>query len=117
MAPAQLLTVVASTDAASDSAEITVQVSEIITVTNIGRNPEGTKITKLYADKNFYYKDEVVFVIAIKDETGRLKAVDTIKTYGDRMALGSNELTADLDLPADFNPDTDIIEAVAWTSF
>ena len=117
MAPAQTITVVASTATTSDRAEMTIQVAEIFTVTNIGINEAGDKIVKLYVDKNFFYNDDVVFVIAIKDAGGVLKGVKTVQTFGDRLAVGSNELNAELDIPAGFDPDTWTVEAMVWTMF
>lgn len=118
MAPAQTITVRASTpNGTSDSVDITIQTSEIFTVTNIGVNEAKDKIVKLYVDKSFYYSDDVTFIIAIKDAEGTLKAVKTIKTFGDRLSIGSNELTTELNLPAEFDPDTYSIQAMVWTNF
>lgn len=117
MAPAQTVTVVASTATTSDRAEMTIQVAEIFTVTNIGINEAGDKIVKLYVDKNFFYNDDVVFAIAIKDAGGVLKGVKTVQTFGDRLAVGSNELNAELDLPDGFDPETWKVEAMVWTMF
>lgn len=75
------------------------------------------KIEKLYVDKNFYYDNEVTFFIAVKNADGMLKAVKAISTYGDNLSLGENELAAELELPSDFNPETDKIETMVWTSF
>lgn len=105
-----------SSSGAWAEAEITVQVSEIFAVTGIGRNEDGTKLVRLYADKNFYYSDDVTFIIAVRGESGVLKAVTLVKTFGDRLNLGSNELTINLTLPSDFNPDTDTIETMVWTA-
>ncbi len=118
MTPAQTITVQVSTaTGATAKASIIIQVSEVFSVTNLGINEAGTAITKLYADKNFYYNDDVIFIITIKGEDGVLKAVKLISTFGDRLNLGSNELAADLPLPADFDPETDRVEAMVWTSF
>ncbi len=117
MAPAQKVTVVASTATSSDKAEMNIQVAEIFSVSNIGINEAGDKIVKLYVDKNFYYPDDVVFVIAIKDADGVLKGVKTVQTFGDRLALGSNELNAELDIPSGFDPETWKIETMVWTMF
>ncbi|MGM9937302.1 MAG: hypothetical protein ACI38A_08155, partial [Candidatus Ornithomonoglobus sp.] len=117
-APAQTIYVEAkSSEAAKSSAAITVQVSEIFSVTNLGINEAGTAVTKVYVDKNFYYNDDVVFIITVKGNDGVLKAVGLINTFGDRLNIGSNELAADMTLPADFNPETDRIEAMVWTTF
>lgn len=117
-AEAQTVTVRASspTGAYSD-ADIAIQISEIFTVKNIGVNEAKTKIEKLYVDKNFYYDNEVTFFIAVKNADGMLKAVKAISTYGDNLSLGENELAAELELPSDFNPETDKIETMVWTSF
>ncbi|MGN1115287.1 MAG: hypothetical protein ACI4TH_01825, partial [Candidatus Ornithomonoglobus sp.] len=117
-APAQTVTVRAASAAGySGEAEITIQISEIFTITNLGINEAGTAVTKVYADKNFYYNDDVVFIITVKGNDGVLKAVGLISTFGDRLNIGSNELAADMTLPADFNPETDKIEAMVWTTF
>jgi hypothetical protein len=118
MASAQVITVQVSTaSGAKATADITVQVSEIFSVTNIGINEAGDEISTLYVDKNFYYSDDVVFIITIKDSTGVLKAVKLISTFGDRLNIGSNELAANLKLPTDFNSETDMVEAMVWTTF
>lgn len=117
-ADAQKLTVVAAgTGGIIAETEITVQVSEIFTVTNLGINEENTKLVKLYVDKNFYYDDDASFITTIKDADGVLKAVNVVKTFGSRLSLGANELTIDMNLPADFNAETDVIETMVWTTF
>ena len=116
MAEAQTVTIVASTATASDSAEMTIQIAEIFTVTNLGVNEAGDKIVKLYVDKNFYYNDDVVFIVMVMDSNGVLKGVKTLQTFGDRLALGSNELNAELDIPDGFDPETWTVEAMAWTT-
>lgn len=117
MAPAQTITVrVASANGAYADADIIIQVAEVFTVKNVGINEEGDKIVRLYVDKNFFYEDDVTFVIAIKDAEGTLKAVKVINTFGERLTIGLNEITTDLILPADFDPDTDKIETMVWTT-
>lgn len=117
-APAQTIYVEAkSSETTKASAVITVQVSEIFSVTNLGINEAGTAVTKIYVDKNFYYNDDVTFILTVKAADGVLKAVRLINTFGDRMSIGSNELAVDLTLPADFNPETDRVEAMVWTTF
>ena len=115
MAPAQTVTVVASTATASDQAQMNIQVAEIFTVTNIGINEAGDKILKLYVEKNFFYNDDAAFIISIKDDKGITKAVRVISTFGDRLAIGENELNAELDIPAGFDPETWTVDAMVWT--
>lgn len=116
--PAQTVTIRAESAAGYfGEADITIQISEIFTVTNLGINEKGTAITKVYADKNFYYNDDVVFIITIKSADGVLKAVKLMNTFGDRLSLGSNEISTDFILPADFNAETDRVEAMVWTLF
>lgn len=118
ISPAQTITVVASAaTGASDSVTINIQVAEIFSVTNIGINEAGDKIVKLYVNKNYYYNDDVTFIISIKDENGVLKAIRLINTFGDRLAIGSNELNAELALPTGFDSDTWPVEAMVWTMF
>lgn len=116
MAAAQTVTVVASTATASDSASMTIQIAEIFTVANIGINEAGDKIVKLYVDKNFYYNDDVVFIVAVKNANGALKGVKLVETFGDRLALGENELNAELALPSGFDAETWSVEAMVWTT-
>jgi len=116
MVKAQTVTIKVSVGSAYDTAQLIIQASEMFTVTNLGINEAGTEIVKLYFDKNFYYEDEVSFIIAIKDANGRLMSVKRIATFGDRLSIGSNELTTSLVLPTGFNPETDVIEAMVWTS-
>lgn len=117
MAAAQTLTVRASvSDTISASAEITLQSREIFNVTNIGINEEGNKIVRIYLDKNFYYNDDVAVILTISGQDGRLKAAKVVKTFGDRVNIGSNELTVDFDVPAGFDSANDLVEAMVWTS-
>lgn len=116
MVPEQTVTVRVSSGDASAGAKVTIQSSEIFSVTNIGINEAATEIVKLYVDKNFYYDDEVSFIIAIKDEDGRLAGVKLISTYGDRLNIGSNELTTNLVLPEGFSADTYTVEVMVWTA-
>lgn len=116
MVSEQTVTVKVSAGNASNSAEITIQSSEIFTVTNIGVNEDMTKITKLYLDKNFYWADNVSFVFAIHNADGTLKSVKTLNTFGDRLVTGSNEIAVDYDLPNDFDPQTQTITVLVWTT-
>ena len=116
MAAAQTVTVMASTATAFDTAIMTIQIAEIFSVTNIGINEAGDKIVKLYVDKNFYYNDDVVFIITVKDDNGILKGVKLVETFGDRLSIGSNELNAELALPTGFDADTWSVEAMVWTT-
>ena len=117
MAAAQTVTIEAKTaSGATDSAVMNIQVAEIFTVTNIGINEAGDKIVKLYVDKNFYYVDDVTFIVSIKDADDLLKSVKVVSSFGDRLALGENEITTDISLPADFDPETYKVEVLAWTN-
>lgn len=116
MVPEQTVTVKVSAGDASDSAELIIQSSEIFSVSNIGVNEDKTKITKLYVEKNFYWVDNVCFIIAIHNEDGSLNTVKMLETYGDRLVTGENELTVDCDLPTDFNPETHTISVFVWTT-
>ncbi len=117
MAQPQTVTVVAESESgASDTAEMTIQTTEIFKITNLGINEEGTKIVKLYVEKNFMYDDDVTFIITIKNTDGVLKAVKLVNSFGDRYSLGENEITVDFDIPSDFNAETDIIETMVWTT-
>lgn len=118
MTQPQTVTVQVSTaNGTSDSASLTIQTTEIFKVTNVGINEEGNKIVRLYFEKNFYYDDDVTFIIAIKDSDGMLKAVELVNGFGDRYSLGDNEITVDMDLPADFDSETDVVETMVWTMF
>ncbi len=115
---AQTVTVVAkASETVKATTVINIQSSDVFAITNIGVNEDMTKIVKIYAEKNFYYVDDITFVIAIYGEDGRLKAMVSRGGYGDEYSLGSNEINVDLDLPADFNPETDMIKSFVWTRF
>ncbi|MCH5212937.1 MAG: hypothetical protein J1G06_07970 [Oscillospiraceae bacterium] len=117
LADAQTVTVQVSTASSKQTVTIEIKTSEIFNITNIGINEEGTKIVKLYVDKNFNYFDEVTFIVAIHNAEGVLTGVAVRSMYGDALQLGSNELALDLELPADFNSDTDEVSVMAWTTF
>lgn len=117
MAQAQTVTVCATTlNGKSDTADITIQNSEIFSVTNLGINEEGDKIIRLYVEKNFFYNDDITFVTVIRDENGVLKGLNIVETFGDRLNIGSNEITTDFTLPSDFDPQSDTVETMVWTS-
>lgn len=99
-----------------DTFELTIQTSEMFTVKNIGVNEDGNTIVRLYVDKNFYYNDDVSFIIAVKDSNGVLKGLEIMNTFGDRLSIGSNELSIDFELPAGFDPETHKIETMVWTT-
>ncbi len=116
MAQPQTVKVMVSTaSGATDSAEIIIQTTEIFRITNLGVNEAGTKIVRLYVDKNFVYDDDVTFIITVKDAEGVLKAVKIVNSFGDRYSLGSNEITVDFELPSDFDAEKDIVETMVWT--
>lgn len=117
MASPQTVTVVAkASNGASDSAQMTIQTTEVFEITNLGINEAGTKIVKLYVEKKFTYDDDVTFIVAIKDADGVLKGVKLVKSFGDRFTVGENEVTVDFDIPQGFNPETDVIETMVWTA-
>lgn len=117
MAAAQTLTVRASvSDTISATAEIILQSREIFKVTNLGVNEAGNKVVRVYLEKNFYYNDDVAVILTVRGEDGRLKALKVIRTFGDRLNIGSNELSLDFDLPEDFDSSKDSAEAMVWTS-
>ena len=117
LADPQTVTVQVSSGAYSKTVDIEIKTSVIFEINNIGINEEQTKITKLYVTKNFNYFDEVTFIIAIHNAEGVLTGVAVRSMYGDALTLGSNELTLDLNLPADFNSETDEISVMTWTTF
>lgn len=115
---AQTVTVVAkASETVKATTVINIQSSDVFAITNIGVNEDMTKIVKIYMEKNFYYVDDVTFAVAIYGEDGRLKAMVSRGGYGDEYSLGSNEINVDLELPADFNPETDMIKSFVWTRF
>ena len=118
MVQPQVVTVQVSTaNGASDSRALNIQTTEIFKVTNFGINEEGTKIVRMYVDKNFFYNDDVTFIIAIKGSDGMLKGLEMVSGFGDRYVLGANEITVDMDLPDGFDPETDVVETMVWTTF
>ena len=117
MVTPQTITVRAKTSTGvTSSAKITIQSSDIFEITNIGINTQGTKIVGIYGEKNFYYNDDVIFIIAIKAANGVQKGVCTVSTFGDRVAMGGFELSTNYELPSDFDPETDVIETMVWTT-
>ena len=117
LAKAQTVTVKVSSGEFSKEATVQILTSEIFEIRNIGKNEEGTKITRLYVNKKFNYNNEVLFIIAIYNSDGVLTGVSTRQMYGDQLQLGENELTFDFNLPDSFNPDTDEVSVMTWTMF
>ncbi|MCI8405007.1 MAG: hypothetical protein HFE49_08925 [Clostridia bacterium] len=118
MASAQTVKVRASADnGVFGETPVILQVSEIFEVTNLGINEDKTKIVRMYVTKHFYYNDDAMFIIAIKDKDGLLKALKSVNTFGDRLNIGANELAVDFPIPEDFDPENDIIETFVWTRF
>ncbi len=117
MAKPQTITVRAKTSTGIESsANITIQSSDTFKINNLGISEDGTRLLKIYGEKNFYYNDDVVFIVAIKSSDGVLKGVCTVSTFGDRIALGDFELSTDYELPYGFDPQEDIIETMVWTT-
>ncbi len=99
-----------------DTAVVTIQSTDIFTVTNIGVNEDKTEIVKLYMEKNFYYADDVTFIISVRSSEGALKKVNIVNTFGDRFVIGSNEVSLNFALPDDFDPESDTIDVMVWTT-
>ena len=88
----------------------------MFSVTDIGVNEEKTRIEKLYFDKNFYYNDDVIFIITITNNSdGTLEDVALRDGYGDEFVIGGNSISIGLDLPIDFDPEAYTIKAFVWT--
>lgn len=117
LVPTQTIKVVLESAAGEDFVEISVQKKEYFKITNIGVNEDDTKIVKLFVEKKYEYNDKVTFIIAIYNEDGRLVDVKVASRFGDSMALGENDITFDIDLPENFNPETYTIKVMTWTSF
>lgn len=116
LTPAQKITVKVSSASGEKKVDVQIKTSELFEIKNIGVNEEKTKITKLYVDKRFNYNDEVTFIIAIYNDKGALTGVTVRQMYGDALIIGENELSVNLDLPSGFNPETDKIQVMTWTT-
>lgn len=93
------------------SAKFTVQSSDIFAITKLGVNQDDeNNLAKLFVTKNFYYKDEVTFVIKVYDENGALTKTYLKEIYGDALKIGENEVTIDINLPSDFDKTKDTIK-------
>lgn len=84
------------------SSPLTIKGSDIFTVKGIGLNEGGTKITELKVEKNFYYNGDVVFVIALYDESGALAGVKQRSMRDNTLAIGENKISIDFELPQSF---------------
>ena len=118
MAPAGKYTIHAvSASGDSDEADLTIKLAEYFEVTNLGVDEKNDKkIVRIYAKKLLGYNDDVAFIIVVKDENGKLKGVNITKTFGDKLVMGDNEVTVDYTLPSDFDPASDKVEVMVWTS-
>lgn len=90
--------------------------ADIFVVNNIDTNETGTKIVKLHVQKNYYYGNDVTFIIAIHDRDGILKSAAIKRDCGSNYIIGLNEIDVEFDFPADFNPETDTVKAFVWTT-
>ncbi len=101
----------------SDSAKLTIKSSDIFEVTSAGFEDDTYSVLKrIKVNKNFYYSDDVTFVVAVYDENGAVTAVKTKKAYGDQLSLGENKISINLTLPEDFDKSTDTIKAYVVTN-
>ena len=94
-----------------DSKLITVLSSDIFEVTGIGINSAKSKITQLTVNKNFdSYKDEVTFVAVVYAADGSVKNANYRMMYADGLAAGENKISVSMDLPTDYNSETDVVK-------
>ncbi|MCD8180049.1 MAG: hypothetical protein LUF26_01010 [Firmicutes bacterium] len=101
----------------SDSVKLTIKSSDIFEITSAGFEDDTYSVIKrIKVNKNFYYTDDVTFVVAVYDENGEVTAAAVKKAYGDQLSLGENKIAINLTLPEDFDKDTDTIKAYAVTN-
>ncbi|MCC8168846.1 MAG: hypothetical protein LIO59_00385 [Oscillospiraceae bacterium] len=101
----------------SDSVKLTIKSSDIFEITSAGFEDDTYSVLKrIKVNKNFYYNDDVTFVVEVYDENGAMTAVKTKKAYGDQLSLGENKIAINLTLPEDFDKTTDTIKAYVVTN-
>ena len=98
------------------SAKFSVISSDIFTIKQLGINEDGNKLVRLYVDKNFFYEDYVTFMTVIYDENGAVVQSSSRQMYGDALSSGANEVSIDIDLPSDFDKETDTIKVFVFTT-
>lgn len=98
------------------SAKFSITSSDIFKINKLGINEDGNKLVRLYVDKNFFYEDDVTFMTVIYDENGAVTASSARQMYGDALSTGENEVSIDVDLPADFDKVTDTIKVFVFTT-
>ena len=98
------------------SAKFSVISSDIFTIKQIGINEDGNKLVRLFVDKNFFYEDDVTFMTVIYDENGAVVQSSSRQMYGDALSSGANEISIDVDLPSDFDKETDTIKVFVFTT-
>lgn len=101
----------------SDSVKLTIKSSDIFEITSAGFEDDTYSVLKrIKVNKNFYYNDDVTFVVEVYDADGKVTAVKTKKAYGDQLSLGENKIAVNLTLPEDFDKTTDTIKAYVVTN-
>ena len=118
MTPSQTVKVQAKSGSFKNTIAIEIELIEPFTITNIGVNEAKDKIVKLYVDKKAGYNDDVLFIVAIYEQSGVLKGFKSVSGEGKSYSLGENEVGFDFDLTSiNFNSESDIIKGFVWTRF
>lgn len=99
----------------SDSKKLTIKSSDIFEINKAGFDEDYKELKRLTVTKNFYYSDEVTFVMAVYDKDGNMKHVSTKKMYGDAITLGESNVVMNLEVPADFDKANDTMKIYAVT--
>lgn len=97
------------------SKKFTVTSSDIITINKLGANLDETRLVRLFVTKNFYYTDELTFLVKIVDERGNLVDIYTKQMYGDSLKTGNNTVSLDYDLPENFDKTKHTVKVYAFT--
>ncbi len=99
----------------SDSKKLTIKSSDIFEINKAGFSEDYSELKRLTVIKNFYYNDDVTFVMAVYDKNGNMKHIRTKKMYGDAIALGESDVVMNMDIPADFDKTEDIMNIYVIT--
>ncbi len=116
-APAGKITVTASADGMTDSAELEIVSGDVFTVTEAVFSEDNSVLEGVKAVKNFSYSASAVFTTAVYDENGTMRAAYAKTVPAKEIARGAEtEIVLDAAMPEGFDPDTWTVDISAWSA-
>lgn len=93
-------------------ARFNVQSADVLTINTLGVSEDEKKLVNLNVTRNFFYEPDydVTFVTEILSADGTLKNTYVNSMYGESLKSGENTVTLGIELPADFDKNSDVIK-------